>query len=216
MIWWVIAGLVVIFISGLVITIRGIKSLVKEHQFIFDYREKFIELANLYHQRKSLNPELYNWLIAKSIKAQSTLGLFGKIHYMGSYYRPVNIPNYEVISNTLPQVRTGAVREDDLLLCDDLMMRYIGRQEDLIEQAQKNLKNPFIWFQLGVQFYLAFPLHLLNWFGIISTRSVNHALSNRFFKFVSGIVGLVTFISGLVTIFVGWDKSVELIKKLLQ
>lgn len=216
MIWWVVSSLIIIFISGLVITIRGIKSLVKEHDFIFEYRNKFVELANLYHQRSPINQELYRWLISKSIKAQNTLGLFGKIHYMGSYYRPINIPNYEVISNTLPQVRTGAVREDDLMLCDDLMMRYIGRQEDLIEQAQKNLKNPFIWFQLGVQFYLAFPLHLLNWFGIISARWVNSALSNWLFKFVSGIIGLVTFISGLVTIIVGWDKSLELFKKLLQ
>ena len=216
MIWWVISGLIIILISGLIITIRGIKSLLKEHEFIFKYRDKFVDLANSYDQRQAIDPELYRWLMSRSIKAQNTLGHLGTVHYMGSYYRPLSIPKYEVISNTIPQIRKRSAHKDDLLLCEDLMIRFIGRQEDLIEQAYKNLKNPLIWFQLAVQFYLAFPLHLLNWFGIISAKSVNYALSNWFFKFVSGIVGLVTFISGSVTIIVGWDKSLKLIKEFLQ
>lgn len=205
-----------ISITGGIITFRSIISLQNERQFIFEYRNKFVELANLYHQHKPLDSELYRWLILKSVKAQNTLGHLGKIYYTGTYYRPMHIPNYEMISNTIPQIRTGAIQDNELFTCEDLMMRFIGRQEDLIEQAKKDLKNPLRSFQLGIQFYLAFPIHLLNWFGIISVRAVNLALSNWFFKLISGILGLVTFISGVVTIIVGWDESINLIKKLLQ
>lgn len=213
---WIVFAFVLIFITGLIINIKGLKNLKGEYDFIIEYRNKFIELANQFNSSQSLDNGLYLWLVSKSIKAQNILGRLGVVHYTGSYLRPYSVPNYEMISNTIPQIRMGSVHQNELLTCEDLMVRFLGHQEELIQKSFKNLKNPIIWFQLGIQFYLAFPLHLLNWFGIISAKFINSTLSSWFYKLISGIVGLIAFISGLITIAIGWNEFLDLVKRLLN
>jgi hypothetical protein len=51
----------------------------------------------------------------------------------------------------------------------------------------------------------------LNWCGIISNRIVNSIKDSLIFKVISGLIALVTLVSGLVTIVVGYDQTVKFI-----
>lgn len=95
-----------------------------------------------------------------------------------------------------------------------MTVRYLGDMGRLIEDEQKDIKNPIAWLQQGIQFYIGFPVRLLNWFGIISETSFENILSSELFKALAGIGGLVAFISSLVTILQGWPAIKELIDAL--
>ena len=52
-------------------------------------------------------------------------------------------------------------------MCENMMVRYLGDMGRLIEEEEKDIKNPIAWLRQGIQFYIGFPIRLLNWSGII-------------------------------------------------
>ena len=143
-------------------------------------------------------------------KTQRLLGIYGRGLYTAPFGR-FQINNYEYILNTVNQMRTGDADSQDLSMCDNMMVRYLGDMSRLIDEEEKRRKNPITWLQLGIQFYISFPIRLLNWFGIISDTSLDKIVSSKFFQVLAGIGGLVGFLASLVTILQGWPAIKDLL-----
>ena len=98
---------------------------------------------------------------------------------------------------------------------DDCLLRYIGHTEERTKTTAKNLKNPIIWFRVGFQEIISLPLFVLNWFGIFSSRTVDRVTESTIYKVFTGIIALVTFASGIVTIIQGKEATIAFIRNLL-
>lgn len=157
------------------------------------------------------NAQLYHWLVSNMDKTQRLLGDYGLGLYTAPFHR-FQINNYQYILNTINQMRTGDADTNDLSMCENMMVRYLGDMGRLIEEEEKDLKNPIAWLQQGIQFYIGFPIRLLNWFGIISGTSFERIVSSKLFQVLAGIGGLVGFLASIVTILEGWSAVKSLLK----
>lgn len=213
----------VILITGLIKIRRSINALIRNHNFVHEFRQKFIHLITPYLQRRQfsafeqsqqqLDGQLYHWLVAHMDKTQRLLGFYGRAHYTALLGR-FQVANYEYIINTINQIATGDAEPVDLSMCDNMMVRYIGAMNRIIEDEERSIKNPIIWLQHGIQFYIGLPILLLNWFGIISEASFEKIVSSKFFQVLAGIAGLAGFLASLVTILQGWQAIKDLLNNL--
>jgi len=190
-------------------------------EFALEYRYKFIEFNNKYFEQHNsskksdnLDNELYVWLTKNVSKIQNNVGSFGVMSYKPAFENYM-IKNYQIIINTIPKFRKGQIQNFDVASVDDCLLRYIGHVEERIKGTLKNLKNPIIWFRIGFQETIGIPLFILNWFGIFSKLRVNKIMESAIYKIFTGIIALIAFLSSLVTIIQGKEKTIEFINRIL-
>jgi len=214
----IILGILTVFIIGFVQVYNRHSRVVKKIDFAGEYRNKFIEFSNKYFETYDhwsragdFNRQLYVWLTMNVNKIQGNLGTFGIIDYITLFqtYR------VSIVINTIPKFRDGTVKDFDVNSVDDCLLRYIGYLEESSQDTQKNLKNPIVWFREGFREVLSIPIFVLNWFKIISNRTVNSIKDSLIYNVLSGLIALVTLVSGLVTIVVGYDQTLEFVNRLL-
>ncbi len=167
-----------------------------------------------FSSKGQIDHEKYVWLTKNSNKAQNILGQMGIVEYMAPFQRYV-VSNYQVVLNTLPKFREH-IQDADIHLVDDALLRYIGIEEERYKILHKQFKNPIIWLQQGFKEFFSLPIYIINWFGIIPDRVVGRITSNIIFKVLAGIAGLVTFISGIVTIIQGKEQTIDFLKHLFH
>lgn len=218
----IISGILTVFIIGFVQVYNRHSRVVKKIDFAGEYRNKFIEFAikyfkkhGSYNRSRKNDSELYLWLTMNVSKIQSSLGTFGLMDYIAPF-QTYRVSNYQIVINTIPKFRDGTVKDFDVNSVDDSLLRYIGYLEDCRQDTQKNLRNPIVWFREGFREVLSIPIFILNWFGIISNRKVNSIKDSLIYKVISGLIALVTLLSGLVTIVVGYDQTIKFINELLK
>jgi hypothetical protein len=217
----IISGLIIVLLTGLILTFRRHSKILKDLDFAREYREKFVEFVNHYFKNNdrwsnkgNIDGENYVWLTMNVNKIQNKVGGFGIMTYKPAYQNYM-INNYQLIVNTLPLFREGKVENFDANSVDDCLLRYLGHLENNTQETFKNLKNPIIWFREGIREILSIPILLLSWFGIFSTRTVNRIIDSTFFKIIAGLFALVTFISGVVTIIVGYEETLAFFQRFL-
>lgn len=210
------------FIVGFIQIYNRHSVIIKKICFANEYRNKFIEFSTKYFANYdrwncsgNLDSELYDWLTMNVIKIQNYVGSFGKISYKPAYQN-YYINEYQAIINTIPKFRESKIERVDAGAVNDCLLRYIGYMVDQSETTKKNLKNPIIWFRFGVLEILGVPIFVLSWFGIISNKTVNFVKDSLIYKLISGLIALVAFISGVVTIIVGYEQAIEFIKKIVE
>lgn len=218
----VIIIFIVVLAVGFLTLLKSYKRLVEKHNFAFEYREKFISLSNKYfetfdgwNKSGSVDSNIYMWLTKNVSTIQIDLGHLGTMHYVAPF-QIYQISNYQIIINTLPKFRTGKVQLFDADSADDCLLRYLGILETAITSINKKLKNPFIWFKDGFQEIISLPIYVLNWFGIFSDSTTKKVTTNSFFKLLTGLGSLVTFVSGLVTIIQGEEQVLTFVKHLIH
>lgn len=206
-----------IFIAGFIILYRRQSWTLKKFTDANEYRDKFIEFSNKYFdsydsytRTGQIDNSLYQWLTMNVNKIQADMGYFGVVDYLAPF-RTHKVTNYRVLINTIPKYRDGDVKDRDVNLVDDCFLRYLGFVRDKEAIASKNLKNPLIWFREGIRTIVGIPLLILNSFGIFNTRTVERITDNIVFKILSGIIALVTLVSGIVTIIIGYDQTIKFI-----
>lgn len=202
-----IAILLLILLYGLIFVFAQFKKARIERNFIVKYYNIFSEFVSKYNT-KNFDSESYVWLTKNVNKVQILLGVNGILDYTAPYqfYR---IPKYEVIVNTLPKFRSGTVESEDIGLVQDCLLRYSGVIESREEKYWIKLKNPVIWFQVGMQQILAIPITTLSYFGIYSIRTANKIKESLIWRMFSGIFSLITFMNAIIGIIVGWDRMIE-------
>lgn len=217
----IISGILAVFIIGFVQVYNHHSRVVKKIDFVGEYKNKFVEFANKYfqtHDRYSrsgdFDGELYVWLTMHVSKIQNYVGSFGVMSYKPAFQNYM-INNYQIIINTIPKFREGQVENFDVGAVDDCLLRYIGYLKEYNKDTFKNLRNPIVWFREGFREILSVPIFILSWFGIISNRTVNSIKDSLIYKVFSGLIALVTLASGVVTIVVGYDQTLEIIHRLI-
>jgi hypothetical protein len=219
---FIIISLILIFIIGLRTLIIRYNSLNESYEFANEYRRKFIDLSNYYfktydswNRRGQIDSDLYMWLTKNVNRIQADLGYLGIMHFVAPF-QIYQISNYQIVINTIPKFRSGEVKDFDVDSADDCLLRYIGALEQIINRLKKKIRNPLIWFKEGFQQIVSLPLYILNWFGILEDRTIRKVVTNYFFKMLSGIGGIVAFVSALVTIIQGKEAVLFYIKQLLH
>lgn len=217
----IILGILTVFIIGFVQVYNRHSRVIKKIEFSGEYRNKFIEFSNKYFQTYDrysrsgdFDGELYVWLTMNVSKIQNYVGSFGVMSYKPAFQNYM-INNYQIIINTIPKFREGQVENFDVGGVDDCLLRYIGYLEEYSKDTLKNLRNPIVWFREGFREILSIPIFILSWFGIISNRTVNSIKDSLIYKVISGLIALVTLVSGVVTIVVGYDQTLEFVNRLI-
>lgn len=218
----IIIAILIVFIIGFIQVYKRHSNVIKKVDFASEYRNKFMEFANKYfgdqsqwNHEKKIDSELYVWLTMNVTKIQGSLGSLGVMDYMAPF-QAYKVSNYPIIINTIPKFRDGNVTGFDVNSTDDCLLRYMGFLDDHIKETAKNLRNPIVWFREGFREVLSVPIFLLNWFGIISTNTVNSIKNSLIYKVVAGLIALVALLSGIVTIVVGYDQTMQFINRVLQ
>jgi hypothetical protein len=216
----IIFGVLTVFIIGFIQVYNRHSKVVKKIDFAGEYRNKFFEFAKKYIQtydRDSrsgdLDGKLYVWLTMNVSKIQGSLGTFGVIDYIAPI-QTIIVPNYQIVMNTIPKFRNCTIQEFDVNSVDDCLLRYIGYLEEFSKETLKNLRNPIVWFREGFREILSVPIFILSWFGIISNWTVNSIKDSLIYKVIAGLIALVALVSGLVTIVVGYEQTLEFINRL--
>ena len=194
-----------IMLWGLAHTIIHLRTAKIEENFVNEYYNKF---ASKYDAQE-FDDELYIWLTKKANKIQVILGVNGILDYIGPF-RQYRISNYQVIVNTLPKFRNGSIVPEDIGFAEDSLLRYSGVAEIRSEKYLSKLKNPIIWFQIGMQQILAIPITFLSYFGIYSIHTANKIKESIIWRIFSGLISLITFASAIIGIITGWDKMIEI------
>lgn len=217
----IILGIMALLVVGFFQVYNLHSEVDKKITFANEYRNKFNQLTNKYFKTYdnwsrsgNFDRELYVWLTMNVNLMQEYLGSHGVMEYIAPF-QTYRISNYQIVINTIPKFRDGSVKDFDINSVDDCLLRYIGYLEGIINKNKKNLKNPIIWFREGFREVLSIPIFILNWFGIISSRTVSSIKNSLIFKAISGLISLITLISSIVTIIVGKDQTIEFIHKLL-
>lgn len=150
-------------------------------------------------------------------------------------YKPAGanyyLKGYQIIINGLTEVKNiyqqmsgkyGGLNfewqmlQESLGMIDDTLLSYIGFLENKSEQKLKAIRNPVTWFREGIQFIVTLPISLIYWSGIINYRAYNKVNNNVFVKLISLAVGIIAFISSIITIVTGYVPFSDFIKDLFE
>ena len=175
------------FIIGKSSQNKKLENIEKDLNFLTEYRNKFVEMTNKFYENKSLDNQLYTYLIEKSNKTELLLGQSGRVHYMPPFVN-YTIPDYPIVLNTIPKFKTGTLQDFDISSSDNALVRKIGilkERQDFLNNAD-NLKT---WFQIGSQTILSFPLSLLSFFGIVTTKKLQIITASSILKSLMVLFG---------------------------
>lgn len=211
----VILSIVALSVIGVARIVVQLRSLGKKLEFVHEYLEKL----KAYVEGHGADREAYGWMIHRSNKMQNQLGTGG---IMAAYRPPFanyQYTNYPILLNMLPELRRAY--EDSLLsnnlahqyatTIQEVLIRHAGTLEDRREAHLNQLRNPLIWFREGVRAVIAFPLSVLSWAGVLSVRAVGAITQSATFNVISGLVGLLTLLSAIMSIALGWQEFVKLV-----
>lgn len=168
--------------------------------------------------------ESYSWLTQKSSVMQRQLGRSG---VMAAYRPPfVNFQyqNYPILLNMLPDLRNslvdsyalGRLADQYSSTLQEVMIRHIGEVDEIESDQRKILKNPIIWLREGIRVLLSSPIYLIQWFGLISETATDRVVDNLIFRFMSSFVVLVGFIGSVISIVVGWEQFIGILRNGLK
>lgn len=210
----VIISLALVGLRKLIVDQRNIK---QRQEFAMEFLNQMRE----YVDSRGKNYEAYTWLIHRSNRMQLQMGSAGICAYRPPFQN-YQIRNYPIIINMLPELRrefeSRLVSDSPLVghyvnALQEAIVRYIGTLDDLEEQHSKEIRNPAIWLRGGIRTAIALPITILSWFGLISEGTLRAITRNLLFRALAAIVGVIGFVSAIISIVLGWKPFVALLAK---
>ena len=213
--------ILIVALIGFIYIFQRVKQLADNRQSANDFRDKL----NAYLNSQGQDYQTYSWLIHRSSRIQSEMGPFGIVGALRPPYADYIYRNYPIVFNSLREIRRGF--EDDRFLrntralCEygallnESVLRYIGALDDLLELERKGLRNPFVWLQDGVKQILLLPFTLLFRFGVMGGATIDTVARNPVFRILSGLVALLSVLSAIITIVVGWEPFINIVRQVI-
>lgn len=212
---YIILSIILILATGAYRLLTRRKRLVEKDKFSIEFMTKLQQ----YVDSRGKDGNTYGWLIHNSVKMQNHMGQLGVIDFkppVANYF----IRNYQIIVNGIPEL-PQAFAEDQFFttislanqyasMLTESIIRYHGVLDESLNNATKELRNPFKMFREGVQTILSLPLYLLEWVGLGGNVIMNSSIGRFFIRFLTGIVSIITFVSAVVSLVVGWDGFVNI------
>lgn len=204
-----------IIILGFIMKLIELSDIIGRIHFTNNYRNKFIDLINGIISNNNFNQQLYYELTSDVNSMQYELGSDGIYSYVTDNLKGFSTSNYQLLVNFLPEVRNILNEQDNMIMmnryhksindCDDMFIRHLGTLRKFEQNKRKSMFNPFSCFSGGIQFIVSLPILILNWFGFISDESTRKAKHSWIIKLLNFIFTLISFISAIMTIIMGWD-----------
>jgi len=193
-----------------------------------NFSKEFINQLQKYLKSGGKDLETYTWLIHRSPKMQNEMDSDGILNVYRPPFRNIVFNNYQIIVNMIPELKVEFESEMNQLLSNskivnqlgnmiqESIIRHLGILEDYEKNLEKSLKNPMIWFREGIKSIVVLPFTLLYWLGIFTKSKLNSIFNNFIIKILSSLVTIIGFIGAIMTIFLGWEKFLNLIKGFIR
>lgn len=214
----VIIGIIVICIIGFFNKLIYIYNLNKRHDFIIEYHNKFVDLINK-KLSGNFDGETYGWLMRNVHKMHTELGSIGYVHYIDNL-TGVKVTNHPLLLNFLPEIQ----QEDDIhnsivakrmlntaKTCSDMFLRQEGDINTWKNNTIQKIKNPFSLFADGFRYVLFLPINCLYWLGFFSFNLIQKIKKNILVIIIEKIILLITLLSTVMTIVVGWEEFTNIV-----
>lgn len=215
--------ILIIFLISLIGWLRlfyGRRRISGKAKFAQEYLNKFRQ----YIESRGRDNESYSWMIYESVKMQNQLGILG---IMSGYSPPGSnyvYNQYQVLLNMLPSLHgilnsellsTSFVAPGYIQTIQEVIVRHLGVLGGEIKDIQSEINNPLKAFRSGIQLILLLPFNVVHWFGLATKNFLWRLSRSLLFKIISGIAALITFISAIISIAVGWKAFVNIVKSIL-
>ena len=209
-------GFLALLIVGFISLLRDLGVLVEKHNFLTEFRNRFVKFAIAYFDDQKLEDKEYQWLLENVDEASSTLGGADAMTYRPPFANYI-VNNYQLLINLIPSFNTSmGAHRDDATSAESILTRFTGQLNKYIKRSRKELRNPVNWLVEGVAVVLSVPLLLLSKFGILSKSIYGKIRSSRFLRFIAGVISLISMIDAVYVIVTKSSFTVELVKQLLD
>ena len=217
--WYMILLIVGLIIVGLIVKIIDIRKRVEEYNFSTDYYNKLVKLFNNILSKRDFSNNDYAWLMSNSDKMQYILGGAGIISYKEYNMLYNNVPILINVMNEIASLANDScIIDNDIKMlqwCENAFLRKIGILDEYTKNEPKKLLNPFYNLANGIRWILGIPVNILYSIGLISYNGKNKIEQNILFRLLGSILSLLTILSTIMTIIIGWDEFIEIIKQFL-
>jgi len=194
---------------GLFQVIRRYKIVSNRIKFTKEYLNRF----NKFIERPEFDGAEYYWLTHRVAKIQNELGQGG---ILASYKPPFAnfiYSNYQLIINTLPEIRSGKAHTEMVSACQDAMIRHLGMLDDRLSKSYGHLFNPVKWLQEGIRLIISFPIRLAYWSSLFQYADFERIVNGPILSFLSFIVMLIGLLGSVITLALGWDNFLKLLRQ---
>lgn len=211
--------IIALVIIGFVANVVNIRSHSNDYNFLVEYREKFSKFIDDLLNKGKYNNKDYEWLMSNSDKIQILLGNTGIIAYkdISGFY-----PNIQIVLNFMNEIMSlvskGLIETESekIIWCNNAFLRKMGIYDEYIKKEIKKTLNPLYDLASGIRVILGVPLDILCSIGLISSKNIAKIKESKLFKILGGIISLLTFLSTIMSIVLGWNDFVNLIKNFLH
>lgn len=189
------------------------KEIKKKEEFAILYRNKIVEYSN--HGIE----EDFHWLATNANKMQDFMGSMGFVSYkppFAHYY----INNFMIIVNGIDKIRSDRslmmACNDHARLLVDSITKYYGSLNYKRECLVLDRKNPLKLLAGGIRNILIIPLVILKEVGLFSSRFYEVVIEHSIVKLITAFAALISVASALVSLVIGWDAFLVIIKMYLN
>lgn len=207
----IIAILICLLILGFIRIINRILYLQKRIDFTSQYLKRYSEFIS----KDNFDEEEYYWLTYNVNKIQAELGVGGIIDYRPPFANYI-INNYQLIINTLPEIRSGIAHEAMINACSEVMIRHLGLLDKNITELRNQLYNPFIYLREGINLIITLPIRIAYWSGLVEYSSFEKVSTGIIVKIFSFLIMILGVIASVITIFIGWEPFITQMRLLYQ
>lgn len=225
--WIPMIILIVVCIFGFIKVFLSKRESENEKNYAISYLNKYREFTNDLI-KDNYNSDAYVWLKLNSSKIQTQMGEYGVAQAYKPAFSDLIYHNYQVIVNGISHIRDlysqggniglmsrleANILYKEISVIDDMLLTYIGAQDNHVNNKVKEMKNPIIWLREGVRIIVTLPISIMYWSGIIHYRTYNTIANNFFVKLISFLVASTGLVSSIITIVTGYEPFMHIIDK---
>lgn len=214
--------IITLIVIGVIKQLNYYYHLDKDYNKVHKYRNLLITNMNEFPRKGYIDREDGVTLMKQSEDIQLILGHYGIVdmEIMGIRYS-----NYPLILNAIPEVikmhkETSSLKLEEIsekvLMIDNGFLKYFNTVENIKLNGKSKVLNPINCLKVGIQTILSIPIILLEWVGLINSQKAHSASENKIVSLISGIISLLTVISLLMTILIGWDSFMEKVEEIIS
>ncbi len=217
--WIAMSIVAILLLIGFIREFAKVRRLRRSHEFASKYLNNFLE----WYKGRAQDSRLYADMMHDANRMQELLGNDGTVSirmpFESAYHSnvPVILQGVSAIKRDYYDIR-GSVSETAkgfAQLVEDTVRRVIGRMSDDISNAVNRQFNPLVLFCSGVSGILELPLVILTESGLISSAQSHSIVAGRLFAGLRLVVSLLSFLGTVITIVLGWQSFVGLIKQIV-
>lgn len=210
--------IVLILILILVVSIIGfleiffsLKRTQKHLLFTTEFINHYRLLVNSL-DKNQLDNTAYTWIIKNVDKMQNLLGIIGVMSYRPPFASYM-FSNYQVLVNTIPEIRNRSYHPTMIHTCDDILMRKYGILEEDQQILKKEISSPFKIFRKGLLYLCNLPITIAYLIGLDEFPFIGSLVKSHLFKLLSNLFAIVGFFASIISIITGWNNFIIIIKK---